>query len=33
MCAQADADWHRPSGWDEAATPHMMEELETGIEL
>ena len=29
----ADADWHRPDGWDEAATPNMMKELETGIEL
>ena len=30
---QADADWHRPGGWDEAATPNMMKELKAGIEL
>jgi arylsulfatase B len=29
----ADADWHRPADWNEAATPNMMKELETGIEL
>ncbi len=29
----ADADWHRPAGWKEAATPHMMELLEAGVEL
>ena len=29
----ADADWHRPPGWDEAATPNMMKELKAGIEL
>jgi arylsulfatase B len=29
----ADADWHRPAGWDEAATPNMMKELQAGVEL
>ena len=29
----ADADWHRPVGWKEAATPHMMELLRSGVEL
>ena len=29
----ADADWHRPAGWKEAATPHMMELLKEGVEL
>ena len=29
----ADADWHRPAGWDEAATPNMMKELQSGVEL
>ena len=29
----ADADWHRPAGWKEAATPHMMELLKVGVEL
>ena len=29
----ADADWHRPAGWQEAATPNMMAELKSGIEL
>ena len=30
----ADADWHRPSGWSEAATPRMLKEVrQEGIEL
>ena len=29
----ADADWHRPVGWKEAATPHMLELLRSGVEL
>ena len=29
----ADADWHRPAGWKEAATPNMMREIAAGIEL
>ena len=29
----ADADWHRPKNWPEAATPRMLDQLTRGIEL
>ena len=29
----ADADWHRPENWPEAATPRMLDQLKRGIEL
>ena len=29
----ADSDWHRPTGWPEAATPNMLKLVHDGIEL
>ena len=29
----ADADWHRPAGWNESATPRMHDQVKRGVEL
>ena len=29
----ADADWHRPADWPEAATPNMLKLVRSGVEL